>query len=107
MVKINTTFGQTLTAMAKYPKVVGKDPLADKKMAWWKKCLIWLVILATLFVLGFKLTQHRWVWEPKPVEVEEVVAEEVIAEEAAAVEEAPVVVDEAAEEAPVEEVAHE
>ena len=107
MVKINTTFGQTLTAMAKYPKVVGKDPLADKKMAWWKKCLIWLVILAALFVLGFKLTQHRWVWESKPVEVEEVVAEEAVVEEAAAVEEVPVVVDEAAEEAPVEEVAHE
>ena len=117
VVKINTTFGQTLTSMAKFPKVVGKDPLADKKMAWWKKCLIWLVVLAALFVVGFRLVEHRWVWEPKPVEVEEVVAEEAVAEDAVAAEapvvadeapeEAPVVVDEAAEEAPVEEVAHE
>ena len=80
VVKINTTFGQTLTAMAKFPKVVGKDPLADKKMAWWKKCLIWLVVLAALFVVGFRLVEHRWVWEPKPVEVEEVVADEAVAE---------------------------
>ena len=68
MVKINTTFGQTLTSMAKYPKVVSKDPFADKKMAWWKKCLIWLVILAALFVVGFKLTQHYWPWECKAAE---------------------------------------
>ena len=68
MVKINTTFGATLTSMAQYPKVVSKDPFADKKMAWWKKCLIWIVILGALFVVGFKLTQHYWVWEPKPVE---------------------------------------
>jgi hypothetical protein len=106
VVKINTTFGQTLTAMAKFPKVVGKDPLADKKMAWWKKCLIWLVVLAALFVVGFRLVEHRWVWEPKPVEVEEVVAEEAVAEDAVAAE-APVVADEATEEAPVEEPAQE
>ena len=91
-VKVNTTFGKTLTSMAKYPKVVVADPLADKKMAWWKKCLIWLVVLAVVFLVGFKLTQHRWVWEPKPVEVEtveEVVApmETVVAEEAPAAEE--------------------
>ena len=68
-VKVNTTFGKTLTSMAKYPKVAMNDPLADKKMAWWKRCLIWLVVLAALFVAGFRLTQHRWVWEPKPVAV--------------------------------------
>ena len=106
VVKINTTFGQTLTSMAKFPKVVGKDPLADKKMAWWKKCLIWIVVLAALFVVGFRLVEHRWVWEPKPVEVEEVVADEAVAEDAVAAE-APVVADEATEEAPVEEPAQE
>ena len=95
-VKINTAFGATLTSMAKYPKIVAKDPFAEKKMAWWKKCLIWLVILAAVFVLGFKLTQHRWVWEPKPVETE--VVEEVVVEEVAAEPEAEVV----AEEAPAE-----
>ena len=87
-VKVNTTFGKTLTSMAKYPKVVMKDPFAEKKMAWWKKCLIWLVVLAAVFVVGFKLTQHRWVWEPKPVE-EQPVAE--------AVEEAPAAPAEVAE----------
>ena len=68
-VKVNTTFGATLTSMAKYPRLVMTDPFADKKMAWWKKTLIWIVILAALFVVGFRLTQHRWVWQPKPVEV--------------------------------------
>ena len=101
MVKINTTFGATLTSMAKYPKVVGKDPFADKKMAWWKKCLIWIVILAALFVVGFRLTQHRWVWEPKPVE-------EVPAEVVETTPEEPtceLVVEEAAEETPASEEA--
>ena len=68
MVKINTTFGATLTSMAQYPKVVSKDPFADKKMAWWKQCLIWIAVLAVAFLLVFRLTQHRWVWQPKPVE---------------------------------------
>lgn len=95
MVKINTTFGATLTSIAKYPKVVGKDPFADKKMAWWKKCLIWIVILAALFVVGFRLTEHRWVWEPQPSE--EPVAEVVEATADVAAEEAP------APEAPAEE----
>lgn len=97
VVKINTTFGQTLTSVAKYPKIVGKDPFADKKMAWWKKCLIWLVILAALFVVGFKLTQHYWPWECKPVE--EPAATEVV-DSTAAEAEAPA---EAFAEAPAEE----
>ena len=96
VVKINTTFGATLTSLAKYPLVKLPDPYAEKKMAWWKKCLIWIVILAAAFVLVFRLTQHRWVWEPKPVYYEEVASEvvepevqeepacEMVAEEAAA-----------------------
>ncbi len=102
VVKINTTFGQTLTSMAKFPKVVGNDPLADKKMAWWKKCLIWLAILAVLFVIGFRLVEHRWVWEPKPVAV----VEEVVSTDASAGE-APVAADSVAVEAPAEEAAQE
>ena len=81
-VRVNTTFGATLTSMAKYPKIAVKDPLADKKMAWWKKCLIWLGVLIVVFLIGFKLTQHRWVWEPKPVAEAVVVVEEPVAEEA-------------------------
>ena len=81
-VKVNTTFGKTLTSMAKYPKVIAKDPFADKKMPWWQKCLIWLGILAVLFLLVFRLTQHRWVWQPKAEEpVADTVAVEAAAEE--------------------------
>ena len=102
-VKINTTFGKTLTSMAKYPKVVAKDPFADKKMPWWQKCLIWLGVLAVLFLLVFRLTQHRWVWQPKPVEpVAEVV--DSVAPEAEAVQAAAdtAAVEAQAEEAPAE-----
>ena len=67
-VKVNTTFGKTLTSMAKYPKVVAADPFADKKTPLWRKILYWVVALAIVFVLVFKLTQHRWPWQPKPVE---------------------------------------
>ena len=101
VVKINTTFGATLTSMAKYPKVVGKDPFADKKMAWWKKCLIWLVILAALFVVGFRLTQHYWIWESKPTEAP---VAEVVEATADAAAETPVATEEAvADETPAEE----
>ena len=65
-VKVNTTFGKTLTSMAKYPKVVAADPFADKKTPLWRKILYLVIALAIVFVLVFKLTQHRWVWEPKP-----------------------------------------
>lgn len=102
-VKINTTFGKTLTSMAKYPKVVAKDPFADKKMPWWQKCLIWLGVLAVLFLLVFRLTQHRWVWQPKPVEpVAEVV--DSVAPEAETVQATAdtVTVEAQAEEAPAE-----
>jgi hypothetical protein len=98
MVKVNTTFGALLTSVAKYPKAVGKDPLADKKMAWWKKCLIWLVVLAAIALAAFKLTQHRWPWQPEPVVVEAV---EAVEAPAPAEEPAPV----AEEAAPAEEVA--
>lgn len=100
-VKINTTFGKTLTSMAKYPKVVAKDPFADKKMAWWKKCLIWIAVLGVAFLLVFRLTQHRWVWQPKPVEpVAEVV--DSVAPEAEAAMSDTVAVESVAEEAPAE-----
>ncbi len=101
-IKVNTTFGATLTSLAKYPKIVMNDPFADKKMAWWKKCLIWLAVLAVAFLLVFRFTQHRWVWQPKPVAV----TEEVVSAEASAAE-APVAEAPAAVEAPAEEPAQE
>ena len=67
-VKVNTTFGKTLTSMAKYPKVVAPDPFADKKPPLWRRILCWVLILAVVFLVVFKLTQHRWLWQPKPVE---------------------------------------
>ncbi len=98
-VKVNTTFGKTLTSMAKYPKVVAKDPFADKKTPLWRKILCWVIVLAIIFVVGFKLTQHRWPWQPKPVE-------EPVAEVVDSVAEEPVdtiaAVETAAEEAPAE-----
>ena len=62
MVKINTTFGQTLTSRAQYPKVVSPDPFADKKMPLWKKCLLWFLVLAvaTFAVLFFT---HNLPWQ--------------------------------------------
>ena len=81
-IRVNVRFGATLTGLAQYPKVVLDDPYAEKKMPAWLKWLLGIVILAILFVAGFRLTQHRWVWQPKPVE--EAVVEELI-EEAPAV----------------------
>ena len=43
---VNITFGATLTKMAQFPKVALADPFADKGMAWWKKLLIGVVLLA-------------------------------------------------------------
>lgn len=98
-VKINTTFGKTLTSMAKYPKVVAPDPFADKGMPWWQKCLIWLVVLVALFLGIFRLTQHRWVWQPKP---EEPAVVEAVEEPAPVAEEVPEAVEAVVEEAPAE-----
>lgn len=48
-VLVNILFGATLTSMAKYPKVVMKDPYS-KKMAAWKK---WLISIAVILVAAF------------------------------------------------------
>lgn len=80
MVKINTTFGATLTSMAEYPKVVGKDPLADKKMAWWKKCLLWLLALAVI-AFGVLYFTNNLPWQKKVADDTEMV--EVVEPEAA------------------------
>ena len=44
--KISIPFGETLTDMAKYPKMRLKDPYAKKGMPAWAKVLITLLILA-------------------------------------------------------------
>lgn len=63
-VKINTGFGATLTSLAKYPIVTLPDPYADKKMAWWKKCLITLVVLAGIFCALFFTNTLKYVGLP-------------------------------------------
>lgn len=55
---VNITFGATLTKIATFPTVVMKDPYADKKMAWWKKLLIGLVLLA----IGVGLLYYFNIW---------------------------------------------
>ncbi len=48
-VKVNISFGSTLTKISKTPKVVvGRDPYADKTPVW-KTIVVWLVILAAVF----------------------------------------------------------
>jgi len=74
IVKINTAFGSTLTSSAKYPKIVAKDPFADKKAPWWRVCLCWLLAIVILagIVLGL---MHKLPWQQKaeePVAVEDV-----------------------------------
>jgi hypothetical protein len=49
---VNITFGATLTHLAKFPFVKGRDPLADKKYPWWKKVL-W--VLLVVGIIGFAL----------------------------------------------------
>lgn len=90
---INVPFGNTLTTAAKFPLVAGKDPFAEKGMPVWKKCLIWLVILACLGGAGY--AGYRYFFAPK---AEEPVVEEVIEEDV-------IVVEEVAAEAPAAEAA--
>lgn len=48
-VKVNISFGSTLTKISKTPKVVvGRDPYADKTPVW-RTIAVWLVILAAVF----------------------------------------------------------
>ena len=46
--KINIPFGETLTDMAKYPKLKLKDPYAKTGLAPWKKAVITLSVLVAL-----------------------------------------------------------
>ena len=78
--KISIPFGETLTDVAKFPKMKLKDPFAKKGLSPWKKFVIALVVLAALAAglwmfnllswAGFKSPLPRY---NEPVQVEEVV----------------------------------
>ena len=55
--KISIPFGETLTDLAKYPKMRLRDPYAKKGMSVWAKVLVTLLVLAviTAAVWSFKL----------------------------------------------------
>lgn len=87
-VRINTGFGATLTSLAKYPLVTMPDPYADKKMPFWKKCLITLVVLAGIFCALYFTNTLKYVGLPFKKEVPEAVepaaTDETVAAEAPA-----------------------
>ena len=82
--KISILFGETLTDIAKYPKLKLKDPYARKDLAPWKK---WVISLSALVVVAAGLwlgNLLNWAGLPSPLPwfnktevVEEVVVEEV------------------------------
>ena len=46
--KISIGFGETLTDIAKFPKLKLKDPYAKKGLPVWARILIWLLVIAVL-----------------------------------------------------------
>ena len=91
--KISILFGETLTDIAKYPKLKIKDPYARKGLPTWKK---WVISLSAVVVVAAGLwlgNLLNWAGLPSPLPwfdkaevVEEVVVEEVaetVVEEAA------------------------
>ena len=69
---VNTKFGATLTGIAKYPVVKGKDPFTTKAPLW-KRILNWFIFAICLCVaVYFILPKDMRPWWPK-AEVEQVV----------------------------------
>ena len=56
---VNTSFGATLTGVAKYPVVKTKDPYATKAPLW-KRILRWFIVIVCLGVIAY------FIWRPKP-----------------------------------------
>lgn len=52
-VKVNMTFGATLTEMGKTPLKAEPDPFADKT-PWWKKLIYWLICLGLVFWICYR-----------------------------------------------------
>lgn len=56
-VKVNITFGATLTEVSKAPVVAEPDPYADKT-PWWKKLIGWLIVLGIIFWICYS---QNWI----------------------------------------------
>ena len=98
--KISILFGETLTDIAKFPKLQLKDPYAKKGLATWKKWTISIACLAVVVAALWLTNLLSWAKLPSPLpcfnkEKVEVTEETTPAE--AAVEAEAEVVDEAAE----------
>lgn len=57
--RISIPFGETLTDVAKYPKLRLKDPYAKKGMPLWQKVLVTLLLLAIAAVLVWSFDLHH------------------------------------------------
>ena len=91
--KISIPFGETLTDVAKYPKLKLKDPYARKGLAPWKKWCISIVSVAVVLIGLWLGNLFAWAGLPSPLPwfekteiVEEVVEVEVAADTTVVVE---------------------
>lgn len=64
--KISIPFGETLTDVAKFPKLKFKDPYAKKELAPWAKWLITLVCLAVVFAALWSFNLLTFIGLPSP-----------------------------------------
>ena len=81
--KISIPFGETLTAMAKYPTLKLKDPYAKKGLAPWKKWCISIAVVAVVAGVLYLANLLAWANLPSPLpcfDKEEAVVEQVVEE---------------------------
>ncbi len=65
--RISIPFGETLTDIAKFPKLKLKDPYAKKGLAPWKKWCISLLTLAVVIVALWLVNLLSWAKLPSPL----------------------------------------
>lgn len=65
--KVSIPFGETLTEIAKYPKIRLKDPYAKKGIATWKKWLYSLLFLTVAFTTLWLTDNLQWADLPSPL----------------------------------------
>lgn len=76
---VNVRFGATLTAIARYPKLVLDDPYASKKTPTWRKWM-WTVLILLVLIFGILWLNKCFPWQksanPEQTELNEVPLEE-------------------------------